>query len=798
MPLSQNMSDRPFLASFVPTGERLKRLGRDLNGFADLQQSLGPLALEHARRISSIHGEAARANLEKLGNLWSTPRDPSALAAAASEYATDAAQRLVLTLDVLRDVGNVTLAQWRAQREEHPVLLYEYASVLDGRNLERPVNYELVQILPPPGTAVDPTKRPYMIIDPRAGHGPGIGGFKSDSQVGVALAHGHPVYFVIFRPQPEPGQTLADVTAAEGHFVREITQRHPRAAKPVIIGNCQGGWAAMLLAASIPHVTGPVVANGAPLSYWAGNRGKNPLRYMGGLTGGAWSALLMSDLGNGRLDGANLVLNFEAMNPGNTWWRKYYNLYQNVDTEAKRFAGFERWWSGYYWMNEAEIRWIIENLFVGNRLQKGTALLAGRGPVDLRKIHAPIVVFASHGDDITPPAQALNWIREVYASEQEIAACGQRIVYMVHPDIGHLGIFVSAKVAKKEHERIVSTLEAIEALAPGLYEMRIEEKTGEGINAQFTVSFAERTMAELVETYGGTDDEAPFALVDRVSGLMVDLYEVLARPFVQAVTTPVSATTLSMMHPLRLRRFVLSDQNPADAPGRGHRRLRARGTQAGGEGQPVHRGREPVRHHGRIRHDICARRAGCMARTDLPLDLEQPDAGAAHRHPSRWSGGADRRDTERNAGGTRRADEYRPRRLRRSSDPHAYHDGEVARRGAAVTAAALPGSARDQRAVPQPGCQAPVRHHRRAVADRRFRRRGGDDDATRTYSRSRGARPCRRHGAAYRGRRFRDERGDAGAAGAPARTAWPAAAHGGRAGEHGPWARRKNFRNSND
>jgi Protein of unknown function (DUF3141) len=44
--------------------------------------------------------------------------------------------------------------------------------------------------------AVDPTRRPYVIIDPRAGHGPGIGGFKDDSQVGVALAAGHPVYFV--------------------------------------------------------------------------------------------------------------------------------------------------------------------------------------------------------------------------------------------------------------------------------------------------------------------------------------------------------------------------------------------------------------------------------------------------------------------------------------------------------------------------------------------------------------------------------------------------------------------------
>jgi pimeloyl-ACP methyl ester carboxylesterase len=564
--LSQIMSDRPFLASFVPTGERLKRFSRDLNGVAEMQQSLGVLALEHARRITSVHGEVAHANLEKLRDLWSTPREPSALAAAVSEYATDATQRLVLTLDVLREVGNVALSQWRSQHEENPVLLYEYASVVEGHGLERPVNYDLVQILPPPGTAVDPAKRPYIIIDPRAGHGPGIGGFKSDSQVGVALAHGHPVYFVIFRPQPEPGQTLADVTAAEGRFVREVAVRHPKAPKPVVIGNCQGGWATMLLAASIPDVTGPVVANGAPLSYWAGNRGKNPLRYMGGLAGGAWSTLLMSDLGNGRFDGANLVLNFEAMNPGNTWWRKYYNLYEHVDTEAERFAGFEKWWSGYYWMNEAEIRWIVENLFVGNRLQGGTALLAGRGPVDLRKIHAPIVVFASHGDDITPPPQALNWIRAVYASEREIAACGQRIVYMVHPDVGHLGIFVSAKVAKKEHERIVSTLEAIEALAPGLYEMRIDEKTGEGINAQFTVSFAERTMEDLVKAYGGTDDEAPFALVDRASGLLVDLYEVLARPFVQAVTTPVSATALSMLHPLRLRRFVLSDVNPLMRP----------------------------------------------------------------------------------------------------------------------------------------------------------------------------------------------------------------------------------------
>ena len=70
-----------------------------------------------------------------------------------------------------------------------------------------------------------------MIVDPRAGHGAGIGGFKPDSQVGVALHDGHPVYFVVFRPQPEPGQTLADVMRAEAEFVAKIRAPSPRRAQ---------------------------------------------------------------------------------------------------------------------------------------------------------------------------------------------------------------------------------------------------------------------------------------------------------------------------------------------------------------------------------------------------------------------------------------------------------------------------------------------------------------------------------------------------------------------------------------
>ena len=118
------------------------------------------------------------------------------------------------------------------------MLHFKYETVVDARTFAKPVNYALVRVLPPEGVVVHADRRPYMIVDPRAGHGPGIGGMKDDSQVGVALRAGHPVYFVIFFRDPEPGQTLLDVCEAEKQFVRKVRELHPESPKPVIVGNC--------------------------------------------------------------------------------------------------------------------------------------------------------------------------------------------------------------------------------------------------------------------------------------------------------------------------------------------------------------------------------------------------------------------------------------------------------------------------------------------------------------------------------------------------------------------------------
>jgi pimeloyl-ACP methyl ester carboxylesterase len=327
-----------------------------------------------------------------------------------------------------------------------------------------------VRIIPPEGVSVDPLRRPYIIIDPRGGHGPGIGGFKDDSQVGVALRAGHPVYFVIFFRDPEPGQTLLDVSAAEREFVHKVRALHPESPKPAIIGNCQGGWAAMMLAASDPDETGPLVIVGAPMSYWGGawrdGEGDNPMRYAGGILGGMWLASLSADLGNGKFDGAHLVQNFENLNPANTFVDKYYKVFANADSEPARFLEFERWWGGYFLLNREEIEWITGNLFVGNKLWSGEVKsgLGASGVFDLRQIRSPIIMFASLGDNITPPQQAFNWVADVYGSTEEIKAHGQVIVGLMQEEVGHLGIFVSGKVALKEYTQIVSVMKSIELL----------------------------------------------------------------------------------------------------------------------------------------------------------------------------------------------------------------------------------------------------------------------------------------------------------------------------------------------
>ncbi|MCF8210836.1 MAG: DUF3141 domain-containing protein [Rhodoferax sp.] len=487
---------------------------------------------------------------------------------AGDHYFIDVLQRTALFLDTLLDRGNAYMEH--LDKGTPPLLKFDFEMVLDGRTLSPPCNYALLHLLPPETMPVNPKLRPVVVVDPRAGHGPGIGGFKFDSEVGVAMHAGHAVYFVTFRPQPEDGQTLFTVMHTEARFIEEVIARHPAcSARPVVIGNCQAGWAMMALNATRPELFGPLMVVGAPLSYWAGASTLNPMRYSGAALGGSWLTSLTADMGADRFDGAHLVENFEKLNPANTLWGRYYKLWSHIDTEAERFLEFEKWWGGYFRMTGAEIEAIVENLFVGNRLARGE-VMDGDTAIDLRNITSPVVVFASHGDNITPVPQALDWIIDTWGDERAITAAGRTIIYVLHESVGHLGIFVGGDIARKEHDQLVTSLDVIESLPPGLYEMKLEAKAGkEALRweelepGDYTVHYEHRTMQDILALNPeGRDEEALFSTVSKISELNATLYKNLVRPWVKMLATRPVGDFVGSQHPLRLQRQMFTDDFP--------------------------------------------------------------------------------------------------------------------------------------------------------------------------------------------------------------------------------------------
>ncbi|HET9034645.1 MAG TPA: DUF3141 domain-containing protein, partial [Myxococcaceae bacterium] len=218
-----------------------------------------------------------------------------------------------------------------------------------------------------------------------------------------------------------------------------------------------------------------------------------------------------------------------------------------------------------------EMQWIADELFIGNKLSTGQLRASDGTRIDLRNVTSPIIVFCSWGDDITPPQQALGWITDLYDHEREIVAAGQTIVYTMHDSIGHLGIFVSGKVANKEHTEFAQCMEMIDLMPPGLYEAVItEEPSGSdpGVqNGKYRLRLEVRTLEDIRKLgVNPPEDERRFATVARVSEVNKSLYRTFAAPVVRSVFPEPVAKVVQQLHPNRLRFSLLSDRNPLLRP----------------------------------------------------------------------------------------------------------------------------------------------------------------------------------------------------------------------------------------
>ena len=486
--------------------------------------------------------------------------------AAWPEYLVDAFQRSVLFLDLLRRRGDEEAEI--TSRPMATVLSFGHEVLMDGRLLPRPINYTLSRIVPPPGVAIDRRKRPVVVVDPRAGQGPGVGGFKAESEIGDALRAGHPVYFIGFGAMPAPGQQFLDVVEGQVSFFEHVVELHPEAPRPFAIGNCQAGYQTLMVAILRPDLFGPCLVAGSPMSYWQGEHGKNPMRYAGGLLGGSWLTAMSSDLGKGKIDGTGLILNFDILNPANWLWGKQYEVYTHVDTDAERYLQFEKWWGDFIQLNGDELQFLVDNLFIGDKLTRNQLQSSNGTVFDLRSITSPIIVFTSTKDNISPPPQTLGWILDLYRDVDDIRATGRTIVYCVSQEIGHLAIFVSSKVGAKEDEEFVQLMDVIDCLPPGLYEMVISPRPADVPAAGFVTGnwiarFEARSFDD-VRALGrnSPEDDRAFAAVARLSEVNLSIYRTFMQPFVRAFANQPMADLTLALNPLRLSYTIFGDKNP--------------------------------------------------------------------------------------------------------------------------------------------------------------------------------------------------------------------------------------------
>ena len=396
---------------------------------------------------------------------------------------------------------------------------------------------------------------------------------KPDSEIGVAIRAGHPCYFVGFSPEPMPGQTIEDVCRAEAAFIEEVARRHPDAeSKPIVIANCQAGWQTLMTAAIAPDLMGPVLVVGSPVSYWPESTARTRCAISAAFSAARGSPRSPATSAPGNSTARISIANFELANPANTFWTKQYNVYANVDAETERFLSFETWWGSPVLLNAGEIQWIVDNLFIGNKLSTGQIRTSDGVRVDLRNIKSPILVFCSEGDNISPPQQTLDWILDLYDSVDEIIAEGQTIVYSLHHSIGHLGIFVSGQIASKEYQEFVSCMDMIEAAPPGLYEAIIADvgettENRELVDGKYLFRLETRTLDD-IRAFGvnSPEDDRRFAAVARLSEVNLSLYRTFVEPWVRAAVTEPMAEAIREWHPHRLRFRVFSDRNPLMAP----------------------------------------------------------------------------------------------------------------------------------------------------------------------------------------------------------------------------------------
>ena len=132
-------------------------------------------------------------------------------------------------------------------------------------------------------------------------------------------------------------------------------------------------------------------------------------------------------------------------------------------------------------------------------------------------------------------------ITDLYRDDEDVIGHDQTIVFATHDSIGHLGIFVSGSVGRKEHREFAENIDLIDLLPAGIYRAEVEGRpeageVGEQADDPCVMTIRRSDVGE-VRAIVKPDpaSERRFAAAARISEINLALYRSLAQPWVQAL-----------------------------------------------------------------------------------------------------------------------------------------------------------------------------------------------------------------------------------------------------------------------
>lgn len=288
---------------------------------------------------------------------------------------------------------------------------------------------------------------PTLIEAPYAGHTAMIADYhKGQSLVETLLANG--IGHVALTDWKSATSDMKDLEL-DNYLADMVVVIDDLGGRVNLVGLCQGGWVAAMIAARFPEKVNKLVLAGAPIDTDAGD---GPIKRMAHASPASFYEELV-ELGGGLMRGKFMLQGWKNMHPEQHYIEDHIDLYEHVDDPA--YLAKEETFNSWY-ENPIDLpgRWylqVITQLFKENRLAKGEFVGLGR-KLNLRNITCPTYLLGGEADDITTPEQVLD-------AAKYLGTRKDHIVQKTVPG-GHVGLFMGARTLKDYWPGIVQWIAA--------------------------------------------------------------------------------------------------------------------------------------------------------------------------------------------------------------------------------------------------------------------------------------------------------------------------------------------------